>query len=85
MKPQQLAGAEGGHRINAAVVIGELDLEGIGGPLFDHRADLATNKALAWQVFEECDDGEVTNFADGVHSCIIQPKLLLEEGHREPA
>jgi hypothetical protein len=39
------------------VVVGELDLEDIGGPLFDDRADLAANKALAWEVFEEGDDG----------------------------
>lgn len=65
MEFEQLAGADGGHGVGAAVVVRKLDFKDIGGPLFDDRSDLSANEALAGEVFEEGDEGEHFGFRHG--------------------
>ena len=52
-KLKQLIGAEGESGVRPAVVIAEFDLVHTGCEPFDHRADLAAQKAMVSNVFEQ--------------------------------
>jgi hypothetical protein len=55
MKLKQLIGANRQSSVRPAVVIAEFDLVHTGGKSFDHRADLATQKVMVSDVFEQCN------------------------------
>ena len=55
MKLKQLIGAKGKSSVRPAVVIAEFDLVHTGSESFDHRADLAAQKVMVSDVFEQCN------------------------------
>jgi hypothetical protein len=57
MKLKQLIGAQGQSSVCPAVVIAEFDLVHTWGESFDHRADLAAQKVMVRDVFEQCNHG----------------------------
>ena len=53
MKLKQLVAAQGQSSVCPAVVIAEFDFVDTGGESFDHRADLAAQKVMVGDVFEQ--------------------------------
>jgi hypothetical protein len=53
MKLQQLIGAQREGSVCPALVIAEFDFENTGSEPFDDRADLAAQKVMASDVFEQ--------------------------------
>ena len=55
MKLKQLIGAQGQSSVCPTVVIAEFDFVDTGGESFDYRADLAAQKVMVSDVFEQCN------------------------------
>lgn len=83
MKLKQLVGAEGKSSVRSAIVIAEFDLVHTGSESLDHCADLAAQKVMVSDVFEQCNHRQQFEFAHGVPDS-YSTKQLVSRGTDSP-